>query len=130
MADGDGEWSLTKTFKKAATWALKVATIGVAAAVCWQMFMDPLFFLPIHDPTNLTMQSWVAFMNDHFGWIPDMVGATGDGGLLNSDFAQSFLGEYRGISPQEMAANYAAPAVDPTGGMNSDTLSGWSLDDL
>lgn len=79
---------------KAFMGAVKLATIGVASAVAWQMFMDPLFFLPIHDPTNTTMQAWVALMNDWFGWIPELVGAEGGGGLLGSEFGQNLLEPY------------------------------------
>lgn len=87
MADenkGESKFSLKKIFNK----AVEVVTIGLASAVCWQLFLDPLFFLPIHDPTNTTMQAWVKFMNEWFGWIPEAVGAKGEGGILHWDVVQ------------------------------------------
>lgn len=132
MADEKkGGW-LARNFKKAAIGALKLATVGVAAAVSWQLFLDPLFFLPIHDPTNVTMQAWVSFMNDSFGWIPDIVGATGDGGLLNTEFAQSVLEPYKGLSPMEMNNTNYADAISTTATQTTanNSLTGISLGNL
>lgn len=82
---------LTKVFTKAA----ELATIGLLTAVAWQIFLDPIFFPIFHDPTNIIAQSWVSFIREHFGWISDLVGFTGGGGILNTDIAQSFLAPHQ-----------------------------------
>ena len=110
--------SLTNVFTKVAMGALKLATIGVAAAVAWQLFLDPLFFLPIHDPTNVTAQAWVGMINHYFGWIPELTGMTGDGGLLHTEAAQNFLAPFmkQTASPQMLSQ------VMPAGGLDLDSL--------
>lgn len=139
MADEKEGFSLSKVFKKVAVGALKLATIGLAAAVAWQLFLDPLFFLPIHDPTNTTMQAWVAMINDWFGWIPDLVGATGDGGLLHTDFMQDNLAPYMNqvatLSPAEVATGASTTqtttaAAGTAASSTTPTTGGFSLDDL
>ncbi|MCE7886946.1 MAG: hypothetical protein DYH13_05510 [Alphaproteobacteria bacterium PRO2] len=62
--------------------AVKLATIGVAAAVAWQLFLDPLFFNIIHDPTNIIAQAWTEKINNLFGWIPQHAGVAHKPGLL------------------------------------------------
>ncbi len=81
---------LSKAFKFAA-WTIPIA---VAAAVGWQMFLDPQFFPLFHDNTNVMAQAWRLMINDYFGWIPKMLGLSGDGGLLHTPIAQSFLQPY------------------------------------
>ncbi len=58
------------------------------------MIFDPFFFPIIHDPANETGQALIAFMADKFSWAHEITGLTGDGGLANTDFIQSFLEPY------------------------------------
>ena len=90
MAEETKRGWLTKTFIGAA----KLATIGLAAAVAWQIFLDPIFFPIFHDTTNVTAMAWRGMLNDYFGWIPKVVGLSGDGGLLQSEFVQNALAPY------------------------------------
>lgn len=105
QADGHGkglfgDFSLTETFGKVILEGAKLATIGLVAAVAWQVFLDPIFFPIFHDATNLTSQAWVHTIHEMFSWIPDILGLTGDGGLLNTDIAQSFLANgYEAVQP-------------------------------
>lgn len=106
---------LTRVFTK----AVEIATIGLVAAVAWQVFLDPIFFPIFHDPTNLVAQSWVAFIRDSFGWIADLVGFTGDGGLMQTDFMEGVLAPYK--------ANLAMPTPMDVGTAMPD---GFSISDL
>lgn len=89
-----GGFSLGKTFNKVVWEGLKLVTIGVAAAVAWQVFLDPIFFPILHDAGNLIAQGWVNMIHSHFSFIPDAIGFTGDGGLLKTEFAQNILKPY------------------------------------
>ncbi len=115
MADENKGGLLTKIF----TGAVKLATVGFVAAVAWQLFLDPIFFPIFHDPTNATAQAFVSLIHESFSWIPDVIGLTGDGGLLNSQFAQNML-----------APHYNALAA-PTGMEMAQVFDGGlSLDDI
>lgn len=97
--------------KKAFWFAVKTATVVLAANVAWQLLLDPLFFGPIHDPTNTTAQAFVALVKDWFGWIPDLTGMTGDGGLLHTELAQKWLAPYMekvAVATPDMVNTYAA----------------------
>lgn len=98
MTEDNPEKKKSGFLTKAFTYAVKFATIGIASAVAWQLFLDPLFFQPIHDLTNLTAQAWVAFIQDKFAWIPNLTGMTGDGGLLHTSFAQALLKPYYALT--------------------------------
>ena len=86
-----GDFSLSKMFTGLVVGGLKLATIGLFAAVAWQVFLDPIFFPIFHDVTNTTAQAWVHFIHQGFSWIPELLGLTGDGGLLNTEFMQRVL---------------------------------------
>lgn len=90
---------LTKAFMAVG----KVITIGLISAIAWQIFLDPIFFPIFHDPTNTTAQAFVSMINSTFSWIPELIGLTGDGGLLNMDFMQSILEPFMDYTPQGMA---------------------------
>ncbi len=93
--------------------AAKLATIGLAAAVAWQIFLDPIFLPIFHDTSNVTAMAWRSMLNDYFGWIPKVIGLTGDGGLLQSQFAQSALSPYVSATPaQTVNALNSASGVD------------------
>ncbi len=122
-----GEKSESGFLRKAFVGALKVATIGLLAAVAWQVFLDPIFFPIFHDPTNATAQALVSMIHTNFSWIPEMLGLTGGGGLLNTEFAQAALGPYYAPSPEAVAmamGGGAGAAEIVTGAAN------FSLDDL
>ena len=88
---------------KRAFWgAVKLATVGLAAAVAWQVFLDPIFFPIFHDTTNTTAQATISLINDYFSWIPDLIGLTGDGGLLNTEFGQAALEPYYELNAPTM----------------------------
>lgn len=82
-----GDNFLTKIFTK----VVEVATIGLVCAVAWQIFLDPIFFPIFHDTTNATAQAFVHMIHSTFSWIPDLLGLTGNGGLLHTGPAQSLL---------------------------------------
>jgi hypothetical protein len=105
---------LTSTFNKFAMGALKLATIGLCAAVFWQVLMDPIFFPLIHDPTNLNMQAWVMFVNDYLGWIPQILGFAKEPGLLSGPM-DSLL-----ASRKELLQ---IPSTESVGNLFSDGLS-------
>jgi hypothetical protein len=103
--------------------AVKICTVVLAANVAWQLLLDPLFFTPIHDPMNETAQAFVGWVQDKFGWIPDMTGMTGNGGLLHTDFAQGVLAPYYkqvAVAKPAMIHQTFSPA---TGGLDLDDLS-------
>ncbi|HOO80992.1 MAG TPA: hypothetical protein PK513_00625 [Alphaproteobacteria bacterium] len=82
---------LSKVFGGAA----KLATIGVAAAVTWQILLDPIFFPIIHNlAAHPTAAAWVSFIQDHTAFITDFIGFTGDGGLLQSEWGDALLADY------------------------------------
>lgn len=78
--------------KKAFMGAVKLATVGLVAAVAWQMFLDPLFFPIIHDTTNLVAQAWIMKVNSLFSWIPQHAGLAKTPGLL-SPLMENFLSD-------------------------------------
>lgn len=84
-------WSLSGAFKKAAF----IGTIGLATGfiggIFWQLWIDPIFFPILHDTSNITAQAWVLMINETFSFVPDLLGLTGDGGFLNTDFMQARL---------------------------------------
>ncbi len=84
----------------------KWAAFGFVAAVGWQVFLDPIFFPIFHDTTNATAQAFVSFINSSFDWIPDIVGLTGDGGLLNMDWAQNILEPHYDLISGAQAEDY------------------------
>lgn len=89
-----------KAFISAAIGAAKLATIGLAAAVAWQVFLDPIFFPIFHDTSNVTAQAFVHMIHESFSWIPEIIGLTGDGGFLNTEFMKSTLAPHiAAISP-------------------------------
>lgn len=95
---------LTKAFMG----AVKLATIGVAGAVAWQMFLDPLFFPVIHDTSNIIAQAWMMKMNSMFSWIPQHAGLAHEPGLLTG-FMKSFLAkEIEALTPASGEAAAAA----------------------
>ncbi|MGB4107794.1 MAG: hypothetical protein WBK55_08370 [Alphaproteobacteria bacterium] len=71
--------------------AVKLATVGLVAAVAWQMFLDPLFFPILHDPSNPVGQAWMHAINNYFGWIPQHAGLAKEPGLLTG-LMKSLLG--------------------------------------
>ena len=84
MAEKKSGW-LTKAFMG----AVKLATVGVVAAVAWQIFLDPLFF-PVFHGNSIVAQAWMMKINSLFGWLPLHIGLTAEPGLL-SGVMQSFL---------------------------------------
>lgn len=115
--DKKEEGWLSKAFWGAA----KLVTIGLVSAVAWQIFLDPIFFPIFHDPTNTTAQAFVSMINTTFDWIPDLIGLTGDGGLLNTEFAQGMLEPYM----DQVAYTPASELVAQTSSMPD---GGFSLD--
>lgn len=119
-----GDGSLTGMFNSLAIGALKLATIGLAAAVAWQMFLDPLFFLPIHDPTNVTAQAWMMFVNDYFSWIPRTVGLSKEPGLLSGPM-DSLLASRKKLFEQATTSEVGSVLGD--GGFSFDALGAMPL---
>ncbi len=118
--------SLTNTFANAAgnlaMGALKLATIGLASAVAWQIFLDPIFFPIFHDTTNATAQAFVQMINEIFSWIPEMIGLTGESGFLNTDFMQNMLDPYYD--------QVAVPEAEIVQHVTEQTGAAFSMDDL
>lgn len=79
--------------------AAKLVTIGLAAAVAWQIFLDPLFFPLFHDATNIMAQAWVMKMNTMFGWIPKLTGLTKEQGLLSPLMKAFMADEIKTLTP-------------------------------
>lgn len=80
--------------------AAKLVTVGLAAAVAWQVFLDPIFFPIFHDTSNITAQAFVHMIHENFSWIPEIIGLTGDGGFLNTEFMKSTLAPHiAAVSP-------------------------------
>lgn len=96
--------SLSKTFNHAVKAAGIVAGFVVGGYI-GSMLFDPFFFPIIHDPTNMMGQAIKAFMTDHFGFVHEWMGMTGDGGLLHMDPFKTLLEPY---FPQAAAASAAA----------------------
>lgn len=91
--------------------AAKLATIGVVAAVAWQILLDPIFFPIIHNlPAYPDAAAWVDFVNDHTTFITDIIGFTGDGGLMQMDFMQAVLEPYY-AQPGAYSSGYLASAA-------------------
>jgi hypothetical protein len=111
---------LSKTFNKVAWGAVKLATIGVIAAVAWQMFLDPMFFPLFHDTTNVVAQAWVMKINELFSWIPQTVGLAKTPGLLTPVMENFLSNEIAMLTPPDpatLANNFAG-----TGGLSFDEL--------
>ena len=73
---------LTGSFGKALLkGSLMVAGFAVGGYFSNLLF-DPFFFPIIHDPSNEVGQALIGFMADTFGWLHDLIGLTGDGGLI------------------------------------------------
>ena len=101
MSSGGNEKGfLTKAFMG----AVKLATVGFVAAIAWLVLMDPIFFPIFHDPTNATAQAFVSFIHEGFSWVPDVIGLTGDGGFLNTEFMRASLAPHYSATPMEVAA--------------------------
>ena len=62
--------------------AVKLATIGIAASVAWQLFLHPLFLPIVHYTTNILAQAWTMKINNLFSWIPQHAGVAHEPGLL------------------------------------------------
>ena len=91
---------LTKIFKKALTFGLGVA-IGI-------MIFDPIseaLFFPIWHGTagNASAQAFMSLIHDQLGWLTDVTGLTGSGGILSMDWAQSMLAPYMAPDVTQMA---------------------------
>lgn len=89
--------------------AAKTVTIGLVAAVAWQMFLDPLFFPIIHDTTNIVAQAWMMKVNSLFSWIPQHVGLAKEPGLL-SPLMHSFLSKEIGTLSMPSASTMMSSA--------------------
>lgn len=104
--------------RKAFEYAAKGVVMGTIAAVFWQVILDPIFFPLIHDVFNINTQAWVAFVQSHLNWIPEMLGFSGDGGLLNTDFMQAILEPYKeqvAVPAEGMINNFADQAFEMSG---------------
>lgn len=98
--------------------AFSVETIATVALWTVPMFFlfgyidnaifDPLFFDVIHAADlSPEMTQWKSAVNGALGWMHDIVGFTGDGGFLHSEFGQSALERFGG--PYDVAAGYTPP---------------------
>jgi hypothetical protein len=72
---------------------VSVATFCVMGYVDNAIF-DVFFFDPIHGSENGTATALKNFMLDNFGWVHEMTGFTGDGGLLHSWPFEGMLAPY------------------------------------
>lgn len=107
-------FSLKSVFKL----AVVTVPLMIAGAIFWQSVLDPIFFPAVHAAlTNPTMSAYMAFMQDSFSWVTDALGFTGNGGLLNTEFAQNILEPYMPDLPS--VDDY----VPPTLGTSSSTFS-------
>lgn len=123
MAEETKSGWLSDMFTKAA----KLVTVGVAAAVAWQLFLDPLFFNIIHDPTNIIAQAWTEKINNLFGWIPQHAGVAHEPGLLTPVM--------KWVLKDEIAKVAASPATQTATGIAAtapvaESLSGVSPPDF
>jgi hypothetical protein len=109
-AEGKG-W-LSKIFMT----VVKTVTIGLVAAVAWQIFLDPLFFPIIHDTTNVVAQAWMMKVNSMFGWIPQAAGLAKEPGLLT------------GVMKSFLSKEMALLAPPPTEAVMQTFAGGLSLD--
>lgn len=95
---------LTKLFVKAAWFGVGIAT-GL-------MIMDPISEL-IHFPFlhgvagNGNAQAAMAMIQDYMGWFPEMMGWSGDGGLMNMEWMQALLEPY--MAPDMTALSEVYP---------------------
>lgn len=138
MAEKKSGW-LQKAFWGAA----KLVTVGVVAAVAWQVLLDPSFLPVFHDALNQNAQAWASLVRENFGEpITNFLGFTGDGGLLNTEFAQNILEPYMKKAPvpttQDIVTAFNAPqpsifapdALADAGADDVFTGGGLSLDSL
>jgi len=84
--EGDHSFSLTKTFTTAAGF--------IVGGYIGSLIFDPLLFPVIHDITNVHAQALVAFMNDTFGWLHDIIGLKGEGGIMQLPVVHDVLQPY------------------------------------
>lgn len=99
---------LSKTFWGAA----KLVTIGVAAAVAWQIFLDPIFMPVFHDTTNPYAMAWMQWIGESFSWIPRHLGMTPEPGLL-SDVFNDFLAPEIASAQAKIASSSAVAYTPP-----------------
>lgn len=107
--------------------AVKLATIGIAAAVAWQLFLDPLFFPIIHDTTNIIAQAWTMKINNLFSWIPQHAGVAHEPGLLTPIMKWLLSDEIAEIAASPVTATGTATAATTT---ISENLLGSSPNDF
>ncbi len=121
MAEEKSSGWLTKVFKA----VVKTVTIGVIAAVAWQVFLDPLFFPLFHDTTNLIAQAWIVKDNAMFGWIPQHAGFSQTPGLLTGLLRWLLGPEIAALTPptgEKLVERMGGDGFD----LDSDLISGTS----
>ncbi|MCB1562542.1 MAG: hypothetical protein KDJ75_03120 [Alphaproteobacteria bacterium] len=108
-------------FLKDVFWKVAGVGFGLATGVfIADPFTEALFLGDFHDPGNLNAQAVSSWINTHFSWVPEIIGLRGDGGFLNTEFAQSVL------SPH--LEKVALPTLETVA--QSYGEKGFSMDDL
>lgn len=89
-------------FGKASVKIALYATSFLVGGYFGSLLFDPFFFPIIHDPSNITAQAIVGFLQDKFGALHEWIGLTGDGGLLHTPFFENALEPYYPASEVEV----------------------------
>ncbi len=110
----DNKGLLSQAFLKATMFGIGALTGMVLLDPLSEALMFPIF----HGSENATADAFMAFVQTNLSWIPDIIGLTGDGGILHTDFAQEILAPY-----------YELVETPSTTQLN-DTFGSISFDDL
>ena len=113
---------LTGSFGKAVVQGTLFAASFAIGGYFGNLLFDPFFFPIIHDPANPVGQALIGFMADTFGWAHELMGVTGDGGLLNTDFVQGYLEPYYPSNAADIIRSYSDEGLGNAGDAFMDDL--------